>query len=278
MNVKSILFFMLAALLVLSVGVTAQEKMTKDQWQQEINKYTAQRNDLSAKLKTQSAQLTSLQEQSPKLDDMYKKCMDELYALVGADADKAAAYRGEVDAAEAKASELSRLSDADLVARSGEVDELATKVKGLWDNKLSLIPEFWDRLTVLNDKVKSLQATLAAQVKTYTVGTWAKDRDCLWNISKKKEIYDNAWLWPKIWQGNRDQIKDPDIIHTGQMLKIPQGKEMNDEEKAAAKKYYHKVAAKAAAAAQAAAAAVAPAQTPPPAPAPAAKPAEPAKK
>ena len=49
----------------------------------------------------------------------------------------------------------------------------------------------------------------------YTVGTWAKNRDCLWNIFKKKDIYDNAWLWPKIWQVNRDEIKDPDVIHKG---------------------------------------------------------------
>jgi nucleoid-associated protein YgaU len=182
--------------------------------------------------------------QSTQLDADYQKCMDALYALVGSDASKADAYRSEIESAENKANELSRLSDADLVARNGDVDALAGTVKGLWENKLSLIPEFWDRLTALNDKVKSLQATLANQVKVYTVGTWAKDRDCLWNISRKKEIYDNAWLWPKIWEGNRDQIKDPDVIHQGQKLKIPKGNELNTEEKTAAKKYYARKSAK----------------------------------
>ena len=170
--------------------------------------------------------------------------MDALYALVGSDATKAAAYRAEIDAAENKANELARLSDADLVARSSEVDELAANVKGLWENKLSLIPEFWDRLTALNEKVKGLQATLKNQVNIYTVGTWAKNRDCLWNIAKKKDIYDNAWLWPKIWQGNRDQIKDPDVIKKGQKLQIPKGKELTTDEAKAAKKYYAKKAAK----------------------------------
>ena len=169
-----------------------------------------------------------------------------------------------------------RLSDADLMARSSEVTDLENKVKELWGNKLSLIPDFWDRLTALDTKVKSLKETLAKQVKVYTVGTWSKDRDCLWNISKKPDIYDNAWLWPRIWQGNRDQIKDPDIIHPGQMLKIPQGKEMTADETAAAKKYYRHVAAKAAAAAQVAAP-PAPAAAPAATPAPAPKPAEPKK-
>lgn len=276
MKLNNALMMIVAVVLTLSVGMATAQEMTKEQWQQEMNKMTQMRNDLQAKLKTAEASVSSLTSESNRLDGACQTCMDELYALVGSDREKAAAYRSELDATEAKAADLMRLSDADLMARSSELTDLEGKTKELWGNKLSLIPEFWDRLTALDTKVKSLKETLAKQVKVYTVGTWAKDRDCLWNISKKPDIYDNAWLWPRIWQGNRDQIKDPDIIHTGQMLKIPQGKEMNDEEKTAAKKYYHKVAAKAAAAAQAAASAVAPAQTP--APAPAAKPAEPAKK
>ena len=238
MNLKNLVVIVLAALLVGSVAL-AQE-MNKEQWQQEINKYTQQRNDLQTQLKTLTDQIASMQSQSAKLDDDYKKCMDELYALVGADAEKAAAYRSEIEAAENKANDLMRMSDADLVEHKADVDELAAKVKSLWENKLSLIPEFWDRLTALNEKVKSLQNTLAAQVKIYTVGTWSRNRDCLWNISKKKDIYANPWLWPKIWQGNRDQIKDPDVIHPGQKLKIPKGNELTSDEKSAAKKYYAK--------------------------------------
>lgn len=238
MKVTTVLF-VLAAMLVLAIGANAQE-MTKEQWQQEITKQTQLRNDLSAKVKALAADVTRMQAQSSQLDADYQKCVDELYALVGSDQAKAAAYRSEIEAAENTANELMRLSDADLVARTDDVSALAAKVKSLWENKLSLIPEFWDRLTALNDKVKSLQGTLANQVKTYTVGTWAKDRDCLWNISKKKDIYNNAWLWPKIWQGNRDQIKDPDVINKGQKLKIPKGNELNAEEKGAAKKYYSK--------------------------------------
>jgi len=239
MKLTTLLTLLLAVLLIASVGA-AQEKMTKDQWQQQINDYTAQRNDLSAKVKAATDQVTSMQQQSAKLDDDYKKCMDDLYALVGSNADEAAAYRSKIDAAENQANELSKLSDADLMARSADVDALANTLKDLHGNKLSLIPEFYDRLAKLDDQVKSLQTTLAGQVKIYTVGTWRHDRDCLWNISKKKDIYDNAWMWPKIWQGNRDQIKDPDVIHQGQKLKIPKAGEMTADEKSAAKKYYRK--------------------------------------
>jgi nucleoid-associated protein YgaU len=233
----------LAILLVLTAGtVNAQDKMSKDQWQQEVNRYSQMRTDLNAKVKDLTTKIATLQAQSTSLDGDLKKCMDELYALVGSDADKAAAYRSEIEAAENNANDLQKLSDADLMERSGDVAELSSKVKNLWGNKLSLIPEFYDRLTALNEKVKSLQNAVGGTGKLYTVGTWRHDRDCLWNISKKKDIYDNAWMWPKIWQGNRDQIKDPDVIQPGQKLKIPKAGPMNTEEKAAAKSYYRKKA------------------------------------
>lgn len=250
MKVNSFVIFVLAAVLTLSVGLAnAQEEMTKDQWQQEVTKYTQMRDDLQGKLKTLQGAVSDANTMSTKLDTDCEKCLDELYALVGSDREKAAAFNDELEAAEAKAGELMRLSDADLMARSGEIAELEAKSKELWGNKLSLIPDFWDRLTELDNKVKSLKDTLAKQVKVYTVGTWSQDRDCLWNISKKPDIYDNAWLWPRIWQGNRDQIKDPDVIHPGQKLTIPQGKEMTSEEKTAAKRYYSRKAAAAAEAA-----------------------------
>ena len=240
MKITSVFTLLLAGLLLLSTGIAAAQEMTKDEWQQEMNRYKKMVNDQSVKVADLNKAIANLEAESKKLSTDYGKCMDELYALVGSDKAKAAAYRAEIEAAEAKANDLMKLSDADLVARSGEVDQLAKKVKSLWEDKLSLIPEFWDRLTALNDKIKSMQNTIASSGKTYTVGTWAKNRDCLWNISKKKTIYDNAWMWPKIWQGNRDQIKDPDVIKPGQKLKIPPKAEMTAQEKAAAKSYYSK--------------------------------------
>jgi TolA-binding protein len=62
---------------------------------------------------------------------------------------------------------------------------------------------------------------LESNEKSYTVGTWAKDRECLWNIAKKDEVYGNGWMWPKIYQRNRDKIKNPDLIKPKWILKIP---------------------------------------------------------
>ncbi len=56
---------------------------------------------------------------------------------------------------------------------------------------------------------------------SYIVGSWAKNRDCLWNIAKKAEIYDDPWQWKKIYLANKNKIKDPDLIYPRQVFEIP---------------------------------------------------------
>ena len=109
-------------------------------------------------------------------------------------------------------------------------------------SKIALIPRYGARVASLKEKVDGLMKSLQRE-KTYTVGTWSRDRDCLWNIARKKDIYANAWMWPKIWQGNHDVIKDPDIIKPRMVLKIPEGTELSKAEKSAANRYYRKQAA-----------------------------------
>ena len=52
-------------------------------------------------------------------------------------------------------------------------------------------------------------------VKTYVV----QKGDSLSKIAKHE--YGNANDWRKIFEANRDIIKNPDLIHPGQILKIP---------------------------------------------------------
>ncbi len=44
--------------------------------------------------------------------------------------------------------------------------------------------------------------------------------DSLSKISKK--FYGDANSWKRIFEANRDTVKNPDLIHPGQVLKIPE--------------------------------------------------------
>ncbi len=57
---------------------------------------------------------------------------------------------------------------------------------------------------------------------TYKVRLIPERRDCLWRISKYKNIYNNPLKWPIIYKANKDKIKDPDLIYPGQIFQIPE--------------------------------------------------------
>jgi nucleoid-associated protein YgaU len=63
------------------------------------------------------------------------------------------------------------------------------------------------------------EARLKAEriLSEYRVG----NNDTLASIAALTGVYSDPWLWPLLYQANRDQIKDPAAIYSGQTLKIP---------------------------------------------------------
>ena len=57
----------------------------------------------------------------------------------------------------------------------------------------------------------------AAQGRTYTVVAG----DSLSKTAKRE--YVDASKWHRIFEANRDKIQNPDLIHPGQVLNLPQG-------------------------------------------------------
>lgn len=243
MNVLTRSGFVLLLLVALGAGVFAQE-LTKEQWQQQINELTAKRNDLSGKLTALRTEIENLKKQDEARLAELKKCEEELLAMTGASADQVSVYEGDLKKIDDKLNELSRLSNQDLWGRRGELDDVQKWIDAAKKNRLAALPRYNDRLADYQKRLDALRNTLkqyaesGAGMMTYTVGTWAKDRDCLWNIAKKKRIYDNAFLWPKIYQGNRDLIKNADIIEPGWKLKIPPKAPLTKEEKDAERSYW----------------------------------------
>jgi nucleoid-associated protein YgaU len=245
MKLRSIFYLLVAVLLISAVNITAeaQDRMSKDEWQQQMNEFTQQRNELQQRLNQLNDDIAGLNNQLTTKRADLQKCKEEILALIPATEAEIRSLAERIAQLENRVSGLERLSDADLLARRGEVDEVKNAVEEIKKDRKSVHPDIYDRLMALDQRVKNLLDRLEKMVQVYTVGTWSRDRDCLWNISKKTNIYDNAWLWPKIWQANRDNIRDPDIIHPGQRLQIPHKGDgnLNQTEQESANRYYREV-------------------------------------
>ena len=77
-----------------------------------------------------------------------------------------------------------------------------------------------------NDYFRQAQAYIDvheanAVSQTYTVVYREVATDCLWRIAEMDQIFDNPFMWPKIWRANRRIIQNPDLIYPGQILAIP---------------------------------------------------------
>ncbi len=246
MKYRSLLYLLVAALFVTSFAVTdlsAQNDMTRDEWEQQMAEYTQQRDELRQQLDALEAEIEELNEQIASKQAEYQACREEILAMVGATEAEIRSLVERIQQLENQVSALERLSDQELLQRRDEVDEVKEAVNELKGNRQTAHPDTYDRLMALDERVNNLLDRLEGMVITYTVGTWSRDRDCLWNIAKKRDIYDNAWLWPRIWQANRDKIRDPDIIHPGQRLQVPPKGDgrMTSGEQDAANRYYREV-------------------------------------
>lgn len=61
------------------------------------------------------------------------------------------------------------------------------------------------------------QDRFPARPEQYTV----RRGDTLWEISGRPTIYHDAHMWPLIYQANRSQVADPDVLRPAQVLAIP---------------------------------------------------------
>src|SRR6188768_261296 len=80
----------------------------------------------------------------------------------------------------------------------------------LWDEYARIDPDYQSADLILNVSTGSGDAGGGANTYTVVAGD---------NLSKIGEKYGVSWN--AIYEANRDIIKDPDMIHPGQELKIP---------------------------------------------------------
>lgn len=72
-----------------------------------------------------------------------------------------------------------------------------------------------------SDKAASSQVEeLSGGWKRYTVEK-SNPADCLWRIADREDIYNDAKLWPRIFEANRKSIRNKNLIYPKQKLNIP---------------------------------------------------------
>jgi nucleoid-associated protein YgaU len=204
------MFFALS--FVLSISTFAQEEMTMEQWQAEMNRLKARKESLQKESTALQTDVNNLKTNLANIQS-YDDCMDDLHKLVNSS-------KGDVDNFRKAVSEL----EGKIRRKEGPKADREKDLAALQMNKVGALPEFYDKL------FNQLPKMLADWVEAPTEISYSVVKgDHLWGIARKKEHYGNGFAWNKIYNANRDQIKNPDLIFPKQNFKIPN---LTEEEKA----------------------------------------------
>lgn len=177
-----------------------------------------------------------------------KKCNDDIYSLVGANESDVSNFRERLGRLEGKIREMRALDDDQFEARRNEVYDLAKEWNSLRSMKMSILPDFFERMTTARRDIDGLlNRKVVKKSKGYVVRSWEEYKDCLWNIAGQGDVYGDPFQWTKIWQGNTNIIRNPDVIFPGMELNVPPPGPKTTEEQKAERMYWRRKRAAAAA-------------------------------
>lgn len=108
-----------------------------------------------------------------------------------------------------------RLDDAARLNKEAEGIEFENKALEGKIMKVQKVHDFWKN--IIGDDQAFLAKWEQGQKGTHTV----VEGECLWMIAGQEYGHPYYYKWPLIYNANRDQIKDPDLIYPGQVFKIP---------------------------------------------------------
>nr|P29720.1 RecName: Full=Treponemal membrane protein B; AltName: Full=Antigen TmpB; Flags: Precursor [Treponema phagedenis]AAA27480.1 outer membrane protein [Treponema phagedenis] len=179
----------------------AKEKAAKDKAAKEKAAKEKAAKDKAAKEK--AAKEKAAREMAAKEKAAKDKAAKEEAARKAAE--EAAARKAAEEAAARKAAEeeAARIAAEEEAARKAAEEEAARKAaeEALYNEK--------------GEKVLPSE---------YKVLTWKLDRECFWNIAKNPAVYNDPFMWRKLYEANKDKIPEsnnPDWVEAETILVIP---------------------------------------------------------
>jgi len=251
LNKLFLIFFMALGLSLNNANIFAQdddddddqqqpqmEEMDEEEWQRQMDELNAEKSNLQGRLTALNSEIDALKSTSATRDKDLEKCESDLYAMVGTTKSGVADFRKKFEETEKK---INGKVGTPADARKMYYDEIAK-------DKARCLPEFADRYASMTKKLADWEGQKAPE-SGYTV----VKGDCLWKIAKMK--YGNPYLWPAIWDANRDgvvnadqlrnsrhkKIPNPNLIYPGQVLRIPALTDAQKKEAEMKSKKYRKV-------------------------------------
>jgi len=187
--------------LLLPVGAWAQEgrRLTEKEAQAQLAEYREKLKQVNAEISELEAQVNRLQARASENETCVRNTRQEIERLKA---------------------EIAKYPTQYTVQKGDYLSKIAG-MRYIYNN-----PKAWPRIWRANrDKIKNPNLIYPGWVLTIPRGLVKEFEvlpgDNLWKIAGFSWIYGNPRKWTKIYEANRDKIKNPNLIYPGWILKIP---------------------------------------------------------
>ncbi len=190
----------------------------------DLSNYQQRKADAIATQEKLSGEIETLKVNITSATNAYNVVYNEIMAFLGINVGDLASIQQKIEFYNEKIANWNNLSDDELWSAKKAVRGLVAEYNEYRGSNYGKVPDFRRDFSDLDNKIANISASLeAAKPKYYEDSYTVVKGDWLSKIAGYSFIYGDISKWPIIYRANRDQIKDPNMIHPNQVIKIPRG-------------------------------------------------------
>jgi nucleoid-associated protein YgaU len=202
------------------LAIAAEKKMTREEYEAQLAEYNQREAAAVAEIATCTEAMAALKQKIKTVHAAIASMHSDLLQAVASTDLEIKAFGSKLDALLQQLDGLNALAPEELFHHQMELDEAIQQLAELKVSLISAIPEMSAKVDRIENMLTDLNARRPRQITTdYTV----ERGDNLWNIAQQEVIYDDPYMWPRLYRANRESIKDPDLIFPKQVLAVPFG-------------------------------------------------------
>lgn len=219
-NVTTVATSLLVLGLFFGESVSAQEKMTREQYKMEMVDLDVREGAAQAEITRLKGDIAALKGDIDAVDADAASVRANTLSMLGVSEREFMAAEKRLRGMLKQLEGLSALAPEERFHQRAELDDVEARLAIIKKRKLAAHPDLAHLIARVDGMLSDLRSGMPRQMSVdYTVVRG----DNLWNIAKKDDIYADPYMWPRIYRANRNAIKDPDLIYPKQTLSVPFG-------------------------------------------------------
>lgn len=220
-NLKRSILVLFAILLMGNIAFSQSydyENMDMDAYKAELAKWQQRESQAKMSITSENVVVDSLQKQLVDLDKDISGIKDETYALMNTEKEGYDKFGEDVDKFQNDVSSFAAMTPEEIYKNKDEIAKLKQQLDEYSNDPRSASTENQTKVA----RISNLIAQAESKMSNIAAGMYTVMRgDYLWKIAKKSDVYGDPFAWLRIYNSNKDKIKDPNLIYTNQVFSIP---------------------------------------------------------